>query len=164
VQFESGAWNPETGEIRSLEARPGAIEPHHERITAPGQTQIYELEMADPAGHQTISLMRAGRPLKDNRLLPLGFVDPKDYPLAPVGVTDDPDFRPGADTVTYAIPIEPAAGPWQVEIEALYQSIKPAHTQVFDARRSREEGLFRHAFVRDRRAPTVVESKMVQVP
>ena len=162
VQFESGAWNPETGEIRSLEARPGAVEPHHERITAPGQTQIYELEMADEAGGRTISLMRAGRPLKDNRLLPLGFVDPEDYPLAPVGVANDPDFRPGADTVTYAIPIDPAAGPWQVEVEALYQSIKPAHAEVFDAPRSREERSFLAAF--NRRGPTVIQRSTAKVP
>ena len=164
VVFDSGGWNPETGEIRSLEARPGAVEPHHARITAPEQTQIYELEMADPAGQRTVSLMRAGLPLKDNRLLPLGFVDLEDYALAPVGVRSDPDFRPGADTVVYAIPVNPSAGPWRVEVEALFQSVKPAHTQVFDGRRSQEERAFLGVLSRERRAPSVVETATAQIP
>ncbi|MCB1021717.1 MAG: hypothetical protein KDC27_17425 [Acidobacteria bacterium] len=158
IVFESGAWNPQTGEIRSLEVAKKAIEPHHARITDAAQTQIYELEMANPAGQHTISLMRAAKPLKDNRLLPLGFADLDDYSLAPIGVGDDRDFRAGTDTVVFAIPVEPGAGPWQVEAEALYQSVKPAHTAVFDAGRSKEEKAFLGAFKPDRRAPVVVET------
>jgi hypothetical protein len=164
VRFESGGWNPETGEIRSLEGRKGVVEPHRNRVTSPEQTQIYELEMANPAGEQTISLMRAGEVKKDNRLLPLGFADGKgmpegleDYSLAPVGVSGDSDFRPGGDTVVYAIPVSEGEGPWTVEAEALYQSVKPAHTQVFHAHRTKEEATFLKAFTPDRRAPVVVE-------
>ena len=164
VRFESGGWNPETGEILSLEARQGVVEPHRNRIVSPDQTQIYELEMANPSDERTISLMRAGRILKDNRLLPLGFrngagMPPglEDLSLAPVGVKGDEDFRAGVDTVSYLIPVDAAAEPWTIEVEALYQSVKPAHARVFDSHRSREEAMFLGAFTNERRAPVVVE-------
>ena len=170
VRFESGAWSPATGEILSLEGRAGAVEPHRDRITNPEQTQIYELEMANPAGEQTISLMRAGKVKKDNRLLPLGFVDGRgmpegleDYSLAPVGVEGDSDFLPGADRVVYRVPVTEGEGPWTVEVQALYQSVKPAHTQVFDARRSKEEATFTKLFTAKRRAPVVVEQRETTV-
>ncbi len=166
LRFESGAWNPETGEIRSLEGRPGAVEPHRDRITSPEQTQIYELEMARPDGSRTISLMRAGAVLKDNRLLPLGFVEGRGMPegleqhsLAPVGLNADANFEPGVDTVVYQIPVAAGSGPWQVAVEALYQSVKPAHTRVFDAGRTAEEATFLEAFTRERRAPVLVERR-----
>ncbi len=164
VRFESGAWNPETGEIRSLEGRWGAIEPHRNRITQGQQTQIYELEMASPAGEWTVSLMRAGRILKDNRLLPIGFEAGKGMPaglegasLSPVGVSGDADFRAGGDMVIYGVPVDAAEGPWTVEVEALYQSVKPAHVEVFDPGHNKEEATFLQAMRGERRAPVIVE-------
>jgi len=167
IRFESGAWNPATGEIRSLEGRAGAaMEPHHARITRPDQTQIYEAEMAAPGGAATASLLRAGRWSKDNRLLPLGFAESEGarHSLSPVGVTDDADFRAGGDTVVYQIPAGPDGGAgWTIEVEALYQSIKPAHTRLFDAGRSREEAAFLKVFAGERRAPVVVAGRSVTV-
>ena len=164
VRFESGAWNLATGEILALEGRKDAVEPHRDRITSPEQTQIYEVEMADPEGGHTVSLMRAGRTLKDNRLLPLGFRDGEGMPeglegftLAPVGVGRDANFRPGVDTVTYRFTVDAAAGPWTIEVQALYQNVKPAHADVFDSRRTGEEAAFLNAFTPERRAPVVVE-------
>jgi hypothetical protein len=170
VRFESGAWNPETGEIRSLEARGAGLEPHHARITNPAETQIYEVELADAAGAPTVSLLRAGKVLKDNRLLPAGFVDGAGVPpemrrfrLAPAGTGDDESFGPGGDTVLYRIPVQPEQGPWMIEVEALYQSIKPSHTRVFDSQASEEEAAFLQAFTPRHRAPVVVGRASAEV-
>jgi len=61
------------------------------------------------------------------------------------------------DTVSYSVPVGAGAGPWTIEVEALYQSVKPAHTNVFDAHRTKEEATFLRAFKPERRAPVVVE-------
>jgi hypothetical protein len=142
--FESGAWDPITGEILGRLDADG-VEPHHDIIRDPSRTAIYEAEMATPAGAATHSLMRAGQWLKDNRLLPLGFEDGRDRPagledlsLAPIGVGDDPNFRPGADQVGYIFSVDPAAGPWTVSVEALFQSIKPDHAGVLSGETSEE--------------------------
>jgi len=170
VRFESGAWNPGTGEIRSLEAQSAGVEPHHARITSPAQTQIYEVELGDSAGAPTVSLLRAARALKDNRLLPVGFVDASGVPpelrrfsLAPAATGADPDFIPGGDTTPYQIPAPGGQGPWTIEVEALYQSIKPAHTRVFHSGASKEEAAFLQAFNPRHRAPVVVGRASVSV-
>ncbi|MBI1356280.1 MAG: hypothetical protein GC160_18215 [Acidobacteria bacterium] len=149
--FESGAWDPSTGEILSRRGATGP-EPHHDRIDDGRQTAIYEAELASPGGSATHSLLRAGGFAKDNRLLPLGFRDGAGRPqgleslsLAPVGVGDDPDFRPGADKVTYVATVDPAAGPWTVTVEALFQNIKPAHAAALDGATA-EERRFQELF------------------
>lgn len=124
VRFESGGWNEATGEIRALEGRAARVERHHERITSAAQTQVYEMAMGEPGGALTRSLMRAGVRLKDNRLLPSGFAD-ADGRLEAVGVGKDPDFAAGGDRVVYEARAA-GAGPWTVEVEALYQSVRPA--------------------------------------
>jgi hypothetical protein len=169
VCFESGAWNPETGEIRSVEARQGAAEPHYEVISGEAQTQAYEMEMADAAGAAEVSLMRAARTLKDNRLLPLGFAaggalegEMRGLPLAPAGVGGDGDFAAGGDTVRYRARLR-GEGPWTVEAEALYQSVKPSHLRALDAGRSKEEAEFVAAFTAARRAPAAVARAAARV-
>jgi hypothetical protein len=48
-------------------------EPHHEFSKSSDEVQIYEMVMSDTEGHLTTRLNAAYQPLKDNRLLPLGF-------------------------------------------------------------------------------------------
>ncbi len=147
--FESGAWDAASGEIRARAAGArGPAEPHYRRISSPAQTQIYEMEMADPAGAHTLALLRAGRTLKDNRVLPMGFdASRAELPgleglsILPVGVEDE-DFRAGADQVLYEAPLGDSAGPWRVTLEALYQSVKPSHAAQLDGAKSEEERRF----------------------
>lgn len=121
VVFESGASDEAVGD-----------EPHRSRIVSASQTMVYEAEHADLGGQRTHSLLRAAKYLKDNRILPRGFVSQTKLPdgmpsalIAPVGTGGDPDFLPGSDRVVYEIPVSAV----RIEVEALYQSIKPAHAR-----------------------------------
>ena len=113
VVFESGAIDA-AGAIAGNDgdADPLAFEPHYQRITQPGEVQIYEPVLGDPKGAPTTGLLTATQYLKDNRLLPRGF----DKATAPAeiavrgGAADDPDFGGERDRVRYDIAV-PGAGP-----------------------------------------------------
>ncbi len=70
--FESGAFDASSGELTTREA---GVAPHLDVVDDPKQTMIYEAEMGDTGGHGAVSLMRAAKCLKDNRLLPRAFAD-----------------------------------------------------------------------------------------
>lgn len=162
--FESGGWDPETGEISAQ----NGIEPHRRVVTEPWQTIIYESELADLDGNPTVSLLKAASTIKDNRLLPAGFdlsvwrvegIDANS--IRAVGVEDDVDFLPGSDVVRYSIP---ALGeqPFTVEVEALYQTAKPGHTAGMNPERSLEERRFLDVFSRHR-APVRMAKQELRV-
>ncbi len=125
VVFESGAIDT-AGAIagNDSDADPLAFEPHYQRITQPGEVQIYEPILGDPKGVPTTGLLTATQYLKDNRLLPRGF----DKATAPAEIAvrgsaaDDPDFGGERDRVRYDIAV-PGAGPYAVEAVLRYQSI-----------------------------------------
>jgi hypothetical protein len=125
VVFESGAIDA-AGAIAGNDgdADPLAFEPHYQRITQPGEVQIYEPVLGDPKGAPTTGLLTATQYLKDNRLLPRGF----DKATAPGEIAvhgsaaDDPDFGAERDRVRYDIAVS-GAGPYAVEAELRYQSI-----------------------------------------
>lgn len=124
VLFESGAPQPNgsiAGNDNDLDGT--RFEPHYERITEPGQVQIYEPILGDYAGRVTTGLLRGARYLKDNRILPRGF----DKSNAPAdiavhgGAATDANFVGGHDRIVFA----PAntAGAARVRVELLYQGI-----------------------------------------
>ena len=100
----------------------GGHQPHHVVIERGDQVQLYETVMSDAVGDATFSLLSAARNLKDNRLLPRGWVADHAFgsETAPVGV-NDADFRDGRDDVIYVVPVAGSAGPWTVEVTLLYQ-------------------------------------------
>jgi len=163
--FESGALDPQTGEIRGLD---GAVEPHHDVITSDDQVAVYESEMADAAGGHTVTLLRGAGYVKDNRILPRGFdaaaplpdgIDPDG--IAPVGVDGDADFLPGEDTVRYEIaPAGP--GPYRVTMRVYYQSIKASHLAGMEPSRSDEEATFLGLFPRHN-SPTEMREQILVV-
>ncbi len=170
--FESGSYDPQTGEIQGV-GEPGfsAYEPHHAIITNPGQVAIYEAELGDAAGRPTVALLRAGQFLKDNRILPQGFdlssqlppgIDPA--ALASPGTAGDPDFLPGSDTVEFRVNVGQANGPFQVFVEVLYQTIKPSHLAGMQASRSADEAAFLQLF-RDplHRVPFLIARRQIQL-
>jgi hypothetical protein len=126
VLFESGAVEP-SGLIRGNDndADVSRFEPHHDRITAPDQVQIYEDVMVDYAGNVTTGLLYGARYVKDNRLLPRGF--DKTRASAEVAVQgaarDDADFVGGSDVVRYSVGVGSAQGPLRVVAELWYQPI-----------------------------------------
>lgn len=135
-------------------------QPHYQVITRQDQVQIYQELVtappdgvapqcgphAPPTGALTTSFMSICGKLKDNRLLPHGFL-PLEKRVAisqalgagadmaedtnPVGVGDDPDYQKGgADAVTYRIPRADLPGPpAAVEATLYYQAIPPFYLQ-----------------------------------
>lgn len=126
VLFESGALS-DNGSIAGNENDIDAskFEPHYRKIERASEVAIYESIMGRFDGRVTTGLLSATHYLKDNRLLPVGF----DKATASLDVavhgeaTRDPDFQGGRDTVTYVIPLGNAEGPFEVEVEVLYQPV-----------------------------------------
>jgi hypothetical protein len=124
--FESGALAP-AGSIEGNDndIDPTKFEPHYAEIREPGQVQIYESVMGDPAGLPTTGLLTGVRYLKDNRLAPRGFEKASAAPDIAVvgGAAEDADFAGGADRVRYSVDVAGTEGPWQVDVELRFQSI-----------------------------------------
>jgi hypothetical protein len=126
VVFESGAINPQ-GAIQGNDNDADATryEPHYSEITSGDQVQIYESMMAGPNGALTTGLLTAVRFVKDNRLLPRGFdKETAGADIAVIGeAREDRDFTDAGDTVRYAVPLNGAEGPLQIEAELWFQPI-----------------------------------------
>jgi hypothetical protein len=124
--FESGAID-DSGAIRGNDNDADATkyEPHYDRITSADQVQIFEPILGDRANVPTTGLLTATQYLKDNRLLPRGF--DKATADAEVGVygaaRQDDTFTGDGDRVRYAVDVPAGGGPYQVEVELLYQPI-----------------------------------------
>jgi len=124
--FESGRFQPD-GSIagNANDADPRTYEPHYERISKPGQVQIYEGILADSNGRVTTGLLTATHYTKDNRLLPTGF--DKTTASEDIAVQGpafgDTDFAGGGDAVRYVVDLGGVTGPFQVEAELWYQPI-----------------------------------------
>jgi hypothetical protein len=150
--FESGGWDPATGDLRGALA----AQPHRTRINSFGEVMIYEAEYIDLKGQPTTSLLRAARYSKDNRILPRGFNSNAHVAgiggdrIGPVGTGTDPDFLPGGDRVIYRIAAPAGRYPASVTIEALYQSIKPARARATGEQNNVDAKQFRDLFQRHR--------------
>ncbi len=112
-----------------------AWEPHYDLVTDEGQVQIYEMVMGDVNNNVTTVLERADHPIKDNRLVPLGFVmsHPAYDTTMIVGVSaSDLNFNyaageegSGTDEIRYHIPVSGISGVVQVTARLMYQSLPP---------------------------------------
>jgi hypothetical protein len=124
--FESGALNPD-GSIQGNDndADPSRFEPHYREITKSDQVEIYEPILGDSEGHVTTGLLTAVGYLKDNRLLPRGFdksTAEKDIAVAG-DAAEDPNFNDKGSVVRYSPAVDPAAGPFHIEVELWYEPI-----------------------------------------
>ena len=124
--FESGAIAPDgsiAGNDNDGDAL--AIEQHYSEIRSADQVQIYESIMGDAGGRPTTGLLTAVRYLKDNRLVPRGFDKSNaDHRVAVIGsAVEDADFGDSGDRVRYAIDVDEAAGPFQIDAELRFQVI-----------------------------------------
>ncbi len=119
-----------------VEGHDPAMEPHHDVITAPDQAQIYELVMGDVNDDVTTVLERAKSPLKDNRLVPLGFstAHPSYDTTLIAGVpATDLDFNHdalglegnGGDKVHYHVPLNGYGGALNIQVRVWYQPVPP---------------------------------------
>jgi hypothetical protein len=158
---------PIAGELRwrtdcSARINPAARahQPHFQTVTRQDQAQIYEELLAKPAdvdapvcgagakpeGELTTSFLSQCAKVKDNRLLPRGFLPLSERTqiaeaigadhhlaedVAPVAVGDDPDYgRGGSDTVIYRVPLAQLRGrPATVRATLYYQATPPYYLQ-----------------------------------
>jgi hypothetical protein len=134
-------------------------QPHYEIIDSQDQVQIYEDLAAEPSGNAprckggtqnagalTTSFLSRCSKVKDNRLLPAGFLKLEDRAriaaalgadrelaeeAGPNAVGDDPDYKTGGgDTLLYRVPITELAGkPATVEAALYYQATPPYYLQ-----------------------------------
>jgi hypothetical protein len=124
-----------------------AYQPHYydkpgHTITRQDQVQIFEELMQDAEGNFTTSFIRRNTPVKDNRLLPLGWTDKGPDPSLsgeflesthPFATGDDSHYKDGSgmSVVTYEVPlngIEPGAVSLVATI--YYQSIPPYYLKM----------------------------------
>jgi len=138
--FESGGYD-DSGRILNVN------EPylnHFQRINSPSQVQIYQALMQDVNQELTYTLLRGASYLKDNRIMPMGYVSGQsDTATAAAGnVLDDPDFNrdeygiegTGADIVYYEVPLSgiyddltyDISQGATYEVDICYQSLDPA--------------------------------------
>lgn len=126
-------------------------EPHHDEITSADQVMIYEDVLGDVNQDITHVLLHARQYLKDNRIPPKGWTEagrhqnPVDQTLydddivgAAVGDTNFATGKAGAgsdgkDTVTYKVDTTGFSGPFSVEAELLYQTIRPSFVDSMHA-------------------------------
>jgi hypothetical protein len=135
-------------------------QPHYQIITSQDQAQIYEELVAEPGdveapvcgghakpeGKLTTSFLSICAKVKDNRLLPHGFLSLEErakiatalgakpdlaQDVAPVAVGDDPDYRDGGkDEVIYRVKLGELPGePASVRATLYYQAAPPYYLQ-----------------------------------
>lgn len=142
-------------------------EPHYNVITAPDQVQIYEMVMGDVNDNVTTVLERAKRPLKDNRLVPLGFVTSHpsyDTTLIAGMALVDPDFNrnalneegSGSDIVHYHLPVFGYDGPLFASARVFYQPMPPKWNDEMFAHSSALINTFRDMLDASDGTPTLV--------
>jgi hypothetical protein len=151
-------WTPDCSERIQPDAR--IHQPHHQVITREDQVQVYEELISapadvaapvcgpgtKPAGRLTTSFLSGCSKVKDNRILPHGFLKlPErieisralgaDVRLAQesgsTAVGDDPDYRNGGgDSLTYRIPLSQLSKrPTAVKATLYYQATPPYYLQ-----------------------------------
>lgn len=107
-----------------------SYEPHYNVINAANQVQICEMVMDDVNGDVTTVLERAVAPIKDNRLVPLGFTTP--HPtydttfIAGMALNDtDFNFDGFEGSGTDIVPLNGYTGKTDVSARVYYQPVPP---------------------------------------
>ncbi len=163
--YESGGWDPESGEILGLDL---PYEPHHDVITNAEQVQIYEAIMKDVDEQVNYTLLRAAGYLKDNRLPPVGFsTEHPDYSSAAIEglAATDANFNrdgvvqgTGIDTVRFRIGGLPASASLSIRIKLLYQSLMPRFAEDLFQYNTPEVQTFKGYYEQADKTPITVDS------
>ena len=111
-------------------------------ITRQNQVQIFEELIQDADGNFTTSFIRRDKPVKDNRLLPLGWTEKGPDPSLsgefleathPIAIGDDGHYKDGSGSsvVTYEVPLN-GIDPDSLSVTATiyYQSIPPYYLKM----------------------------------
>lgn len=145
--------------------RDATFEPHYNVINDPSQVQVYEMVMGDVNGNPTTVLERADTVLKDNRMVPKGFMNnhPSIDTMRIFGLGNDPDFNfagvtegTGKDIVHFHIPLNGYSGPLKVRANVWYHAVpRPWLAEMF-AYNSAEIDTFRNYYNAADQAPSIV--------
>ena len=163
--FKSGRINGDY----EVEGHDAGYEPHYDVITAPDQVQIYELVMGDVNGDPTTVLERAKDPIKDNRMVPIGFstAHPSYDTTRIAGVSAaDLDFNyntlgeegSGSDVVHYHVPITGESDGLRAYARIYYQPIPPAWNAEMFSQSHADITFFGDLLNASDRTPTLVTS------
>jgi hypothetical protein len=151
-------WTPDCSARLAPDQR--AHQPHYQVVSRDDQAQIYQELVAAPpktgpavcgpgaapSGELTTSFLSICAKVKDNRLLPKGFLPLADRTAiaaafaagpdlaeeaGPTAVGDDPDYRAGGgDTLIYRVPLDALKGtPASVTATLYYQATPPYFLQ-----------------------------------
>lgn len=163
VRFESGRWD-EYGRIVDAAGAPldgrDQVRLHRDVVRSASEAQIWELVPGDAKGRPARSLLDAVAPLKDDRILPHGFVAGLGVLVPPVGTEGDANFG-ASDDVTFAYGALPKGA--TITVELLYQSTRPSELENLAG----EPTPFGRRFldlVAKRIAPVVIASTSTTVP
>jgi hypothetical protein len=151
--------------------RDADYERHFDLIKSESQVQIYEMVMADVNGDPTTVLERAAYPLKDNRLVPVGFSS-SHYTYDTVMVAGlallDENFNKlngvegsGTDEVRYHIPTNGYTGLLNVSAKVYYQSVPRKWLDEMFAYNSPEIDLFRELFDEADHTPVLIATASI---
>lgn len=167
VLLDSGSWD-DNGKLLA-----GDVQPHHNLIRSAKQVQVYEAIMGDVNDERTVTLMRAAKYLKDNRIPPGGFRS--DGPFAEttkvIGkAANDPDFNrtgtkegSGSDIVKYELALGESQSQLRVQIQLVYQSIAPAFVKDITTHSSPEGAHFLKMYDAAKRSPIVADSVVFRI-
>ncbi len=165
--FASGLLD-NTNEVQGIDPE---FEPHYNLITRGDQVQIYEMVAGGTDDDVTFAIDRMYRPLKDNRLVPVGFrKDHYSYDSTEiVGLAlEDEDFNAregvqgsGGDIVWYRLPLPPPGDTLTAIATLWYQSVPPRWVADMFAAETPEINAFRRMYQAADGKPERVASAMV---
>ncbi|MEP6648008.1 MAG: T9SS type A sorting domain-containing protein, partial [Saprospiraceae bacterium] len=114
----------------NITGRDHPYEPHHQVSKSANDVQIYEMAMSDLHGDLTTRLNAAFKPLKDNRLLPLGFkLNSAVYDTVAIWgeAKDDADYGTGSsagtDNIVYKVSLDGKKGFANLTVSFLYHAL-----------------------------------------
>ncbi|NNK95877.1 MAG: hypothetical protein HKP41_16125 [Desulfobacterales bacterium] len=169
ILFDSGHWN-KNGEITAAAI---GFKPHYDTITSSDQVQIYEAIMGDVNDHVTYTLLRAAKYLKDNRLVPKGYLasGPMSQYTAIAGkVTIDENFNKeagqegtGIDIITYDIPLAHAQFPLIIKSQLLYQTASPRFIDDLIGDTTPATSQFAKMYAKMEKKPVIIDSSTFRI-
>jgi len=143
------------------------FEPHFDVIRDENEVQIYEMVMGDIEGNFTTVLDNAYVPLKDNRLVPLGFTEEHpsyDTTLLAGSVLNDLNFNKefgaqgsGTDKLRYSVPLEGYTGTLTAHVYVHYQSLPPRWMEEIFEVETEEINAFEEMFNEADQSPVLVD-------
>lgn len=167
--FHSGKFN----ENQYVIGEDVPYETHHDLINNEEQVQIYEMVMGKENGDYTTILTYAHHPLKDNRLVPLGFstshIVYDTTLIAGLALTDinfnhlDGVEGSGTDNIDFRIPINGSMDSLIAITNVYYQSIPPKWMEEMFATNTPKITIFEAMYNDADLSPILVSSDQVEL-